>query len=212
MRLLITFVAVVISCLNQSHADTTSYLTLNRAKRALYLTDDQKIIWRTSVGIGRGGLLQKKNMSDLITPTGTFTVDVILYKDSSYNQISPSAIKKFNRDPEFARLLKDQLGLKQLFTNMNSIDFNKDGKSDNAYGDGYIGLSSSNAVTGPKMTRYHGTIPYWFSIALHGTEDAKENIGAMNSGGCVHLSKEALSFLIENRYVSLGTIIIIEDS
>ena len=92
---------------------------------------------------------------------------------------------------------------------MSSLDFDGDGAPDQAYGTGYIGLTSSEAVTGPKMRRYRGT-PYWYSIALHGTPDPT-SLGEARSGGCVHLPAALLQRLVTEERVQLGTEVVIAD-
>jgi hypothetical protein len=89
------------------------------------------------------------------------------------------------------------------------LDFDGDGVPDRAYGDGYIGLRSSEAVTGPKMRRYRGT-PYWYAIALHGTPDPS-SLGEARSGGCVHLPASLLEQLVTGDHIQLGTQVIIAD-
>ena len=162
------------------------------------LDDDGKIIYQAPAGIGRGGLKKKKRMSDQVTPTGNFKVDLILHKNPKWNAISEN-----NKE-----LYKG--GLKTLFDNMNGIDFDRNGKSDGAYGTAYIGLDSKDAVTGPKLSQY-GKTPYWYSIAIHGTP-SPSNIGKSNSGGCVHLSEKDLNHLIEKKIVQIGTPVTISDS
>ncbi|NJQ98763.1 MAG: L,D-transpeptidase [Hydrococcus sp. CSU_1_8] len=54
--------------------------------------------------------------------------------------------------------------------------------------------------------------PYWFSIALHGTPTEKTDIGAANSGGCIHVQQQVLKKLVEEGIVKIGTPVIIADS
>lgn len=170
-----------------------------------------------SIGVGRGGLKQKKSMNDLVTPTGKFIVDIILSNDSSTVQISDSLRRKLLRDSRYASYVQSAAGLVRLFANMNSIDFDGNGKPDAAYGAGYIGLNSgadtlhdqsTASVTGPKASLFNGT-PYWFSIALHGTPTPSKAIGKATSGGCVHVPFECLSGLL--KMVKVGTAVEIHD-
>lgn len=185
-------------------------LWVDRTARMTYvLTEDGSVIEKTPVGVGRGGLGVKTTMSDLITPTGSFTVDLILTRDGSHNAVLPAAAHRFSADPAYAVLLNTPSGLTQLFANMSQLDFDGDSVPDQAYGEGYIGLSSSEAVTGPKMRRYHGT-PYWYSIALHGTPDPA-NLGEARSGGCVHLPASLLQRLVTEEHLQLGAEVIIAD-
>lgn len=183
---------------------------IDRKHHKFYVLNDNKVIYQSECGTGKGGLKTKKRMSDLVTPTGEFVVDLILYKNSSFNTVSKSNINKYRKSKDYFDLVSSTDGLSELFKNMNNIDFDKNGKADQAYGVGYIGLNSNNSVTGPKM-RMYGSVPYWFSIAMHGTPN-KDNIGKANSGGCVHLSEKDLSYLIENGVVKIGTKIFISDA
>lgn len=173
----------------------TYHLHIDRAQRQLYvLNADGAVAWKAPCGIGRGGLAQKKSMADAVTPTGEFVVDLILDQQPQFDQ-SRRALP---------------LSLAQLFQNMNTLDFNGDGRPDHAYGSAYIGLASKTAITGPKLTTYRDGTVYWFSIALHGTPDPT-TIGKAASGGCVHLSAETLAKLIEGGVVGIGTRVTIAD-
>ncbi|GEM_PF-1429534 len=193
-------------------------IKINRVTKEMTIFDHQNIeVIKTPIGIGRGGLKQKTDMMDFVTPTGEMEVDLILYQDENYSQISPQLKDKY-LNSEFKTFFQNQQGLKQLFSNMNIIDFDSNGKPDNSYGIAYIGLTSApnnNIVTGPKM-RYANwqtgkNIPYWFSIALHGTPREEKDLGSANSGGCIHVSKEVLSEIIETEIIKIGTKVIITD-
>lgn len=193
-------------------------IIINRLSRTIkVLQQDGKPFATKKVGVGRGGLKLKKNMGDLVTPTGEFEVDIILYKDAHFNKISPHLQAQYEKT-EFSPLVKDQAGLNQLFLHMNSLDFDGDKQPDAAYGLAYIGLNSAadtTTVTGPKL-RYAswsggGNTPYWYSIALHGSVDEDHDLGTANSGGCVHVSRELLSQLIEEGLVDIGTKVVITD-
>jgi hypothetical protein len=193
-------------------ADAPVAVHIDRSGRQIYLLNaNGDVVASEPVGIGRGGLATKTGMSDLITPTGTFTVDLVLTENGSHNAVDPSAVARFSKDPEFARLLSGDPGLKGLFANMNGIDFDRDGRPDRAYGAGYIGLKSDEAVTGPKMRRFsRDRTAYWYAIALHHTPK-RDNIGKANSGGCVHLTETMLSRLVEERIVRIGSTVTIAD-
>ncbi len=185
-------------------------LLIHRTDKRLELLDLQGVpLWNTVIGIGRGGLKEKKDMADLITPTGEMTVDLILYRKPEYNRIARNNVERFSKNAEFRDFVIHQQGLAQLFNNMSSLDFDGNGSPDRAYGDGYIGFTSSTTITGPKMSTFQGT-PYWFSIAIHGTPHP-ENIGQANSGGCVHIDSKSLQQMIENGWVKLGTKVKIVD-
>jgi lipoprotein-anchoring transpeptidase ErfK/SrfK len=193
-------------------------IIINRKSKEMRIIDSQNVeLIKTPIGIGRGGFKQKTDMMDLVTPTGEMEVDLILYRDENFNQINPQLKEKYLTS-EFKTFFETQEGLKQLFTNMNIIDFNGDKTPDNSYGIAYIGLNSApnqSVVTGPKM-RYAnwqggGNLPYWFSIALHGTPTENKDLGFANSGGCIHVSQDVLSEIIETDIITIGTKVIITD-
>jgi L,D-peptidoglycan transpeptidase YkuD (ErfK/YbiS/YcfS/YnhG family) len=185
-------------------------LLIHRADKRLEILNNQGIpLDKTTIGIGKGGLKEKQDMADSVTPVGEMTVDLILYKKPEYDQIAKNNLERFAKDAQYRTLVTHQQGLAQLFNNMNQLDFDGNGSPDRAYGDGYIGLTSTTTITGPKMSTFAGT-PYWFSIALHGTPQP-ENIGQANSGGCVHIDSNTLQQLIEKGWVKLGTKVTIVD-
>lgn len=209
--IIITAVIIFVSIMTKTTVATSEadIIHIDRKGRTLYVLKHDRIIYRTHCGTGKGGLKTKKNMSDLITPTGDFKVDLILYKKSKYNAVSKNNIDKYKHSKKYGKFIISTGGLNILLENMNSIDFDKNGIPDYAYGTGYIGLNSDMAITGPKMKAYNN-VPYWFSIAIHGTPN-KDNIGKANSGGCIHLSEKDLSYLIETDIVKIGTKVIISD-
>jgi len=181
---------------------------VDRKDRTVYvLNEKNKVVKSFPCGIGKGGLKRKTSMRDYVTPTGQFKVDIVLYNDSSYSQVSDEVVNRY-KNGLYSEFFQDRKGLEKLFNNMNKIDFNRDGKPDNSYENGYIGLDSAHAVTGPKMRNAWG-IPYWYSIALHGS--AMTNIGKAKSGGCVHLPSSAVSALIEGGFAMVGTMVVISD-
>lgn len=192
---------------------------INRSIKQMKVIDKNGIeVMKVPIGIGRGGLKPKQDMMDLVTPTGELVVDLILYQQENFNQVS-SQLKDQYLQTEFREFFNEQQGLKKLFKNMNSIDFDGNGKPDQSYGIAYIGLNSApthSVVTGPKMryTDWKGIskTPYWFSIALHGTPRENLDIGAANSGGCIHVQQNVLKELVEKGIVEIGTQVIISDS
>lgn len=175
-------------------------------------TSGGTVLAKYPIGIGKGSLQKvKRSMSDNITPTGDFTVELVLSRKSHENAVASSFQKRYQSSPQYTRLVESKSGLAQLFKNMNSIDFNADGKPDNAYGTAYIGLTSKRVITGPKM-RMYGKTPYWYSIAIHGTPDPDRTIGRATSGGCVHLGEDGLMKLIGEKFVKVGTRVIIADA
>ena len=183
---------------------------VDRAGRTVYLLDPQgQILDQEPAGIGRGGLAEKVSMADLVTPTGTFTVNLVLSADGKHNAIAPELIVQ--NAAQRALLEGSAPGLTGLFANMSRLDFDGDGDPDGAYGSAYIGLvGTGGEVTGPGLRRYREGTPYWFSIALHGTPDPS-NLGAANSGGCVHLSAALLARLLDEGRIGLGSTVTIAD-
>lgn len=193
-------------------------IKIKRSTKEMTIFDRHNVaMMKTPIGIGRGGLKTKTDMIDLVTPIGTMKVDLILYKDENFNQVAPEMKAKY-LSSGFKDFFTNQAGLKQLFQNMNRIDFNSDGQPDQSYGIAYIGLTSATdqkIVTGPKM-RYANwqsgkNIPYWFSIALHGTSTEEKDLGSANSGGCIHVSRKVLTEIIETGIIQIDTQVIITD-
>lgn len=144
-------------------------------------------------------------MNDLVTPTGRFVVDIILSDAPGKCAIAPILRNRYGgRGVD----LKNNAKLQELFAKMNDLDFNGDGKPDRAYGTAYIGLNGPNS--GPKLSKFRGRT-YWYSIALHGTPGEKQNLGAMNSGGCVHVPARTLKHVLDQDIVSIGSVVVISD-
>lgn len=180
--------------------------TVDRRSRTLSVRDKNgKVILDTKVGIGKGGLKDKRSMSDCITPEGDFFVDIILSrKYPQLNTLDKKYLLKYRGDKQSSEWLSSQKGLGELFSSMNSIDFDGDGKADSAYGDAYIGLDSKQAICGPKLSKFKGK-RYWFSIAIHGTEREADNISQANSGGCIQIPSPALDRLLQEKLIGLAS-------
>jgi len=200
----------VIALLACAFAAEPVQIRVDRSARTISVVEGGEVIASEPVGIGRGGLGEKTSMSDFVTPTGTFTVDLVLHASGDKNAVAPGVVERFAAEPEYARLLSGEPGLSGLFENMNGLDFDGNGQPDGAYGVAYVGLSSETAITGPKMRRHSKSkTPYWYGIALHGTPDP-DNLGAANSGGCVHLSATLLEQLIEDEVLAVGATVTID--
>ena len=186
---------------------------IDRLHKQLYVLDSgAHVIFQDAIGIGAGGAIEKHSMSDQVTPTGKFIVDIILCKDKSFDAIGLKNVRRYAKSVKFASYVTGQKGLSDLFKNMCLLDFDKDGKADRAYGEGYIGLSGQpgeKTITGPKMSTFQGT-PYWYSIALHGTDEPRKTF-EHPSGGCIHLRSAALKKLIVEHLVSPGTSVLVTD-
>jgi hypothetical protein len=200
-------ILLLLGCTCTSASADNYSLLIKRKQKILQVLkrESAKPVAEYKIDIGRGGIKSKKTMHDEITPTGNFKVDLIVSDDERRNEISPQSKKRYT-GKTYRQLVSDKKGLRRLFANMSSLDFDGNGKPDRAYGSAYIGLDSKSGITGPKLTRYKGT-PYWYSIAIHGTPEGK--IGK-SSGGCIHVDKEALATLIE-KYVKIDTAVRIED-
>ena len=192
-------------------AEASTRLHINRKQRMLYVVGaDNKVLYQSPVGVGRGGLKGKRSIKDLVTPTGFFVVDLVLMQSApESNKVSSKYFQRYSKTVS-KKYFSSPQALAGLFKNMNSIDFDGNGKPDRAYGSAYFGVSSPRAVTGPKLSSYKGT-QYWYSIALHGTPNEKSDIGSANSGGCVHLPAKAINDLTSNRWLKLGTELTISD-
>jgi len=186
-------------------------LWVDRQGRSLHVLDGEgREAWRSPVGIGAGGLGQKRSMEDRITPTGDFLVDLVLYDDPTWDAVAEATRARLaERDPDFAALLADPAGLARLRATMDQLDFDGDGQPDHAYGAAYLGLDGGGGPTGPKLRR-RGPDLYWYSIALHGTPDPTR-IGQATSGGCVHLPEAVLRRLVTERIATVGTRVHVED-
>ena len=158
------------------------------------------------VGIGRGGLKSKTSMTDCVTPTGDFVVDVVLSSDAGLNNIAEK--QKSAACSRYASLVKDGAGLAKIFETMNAQDFNRDGKPDRAYGFAFIGLDGKG--TGPKLVAA-GNSARWYSIALHGTPNEKAAIGRATSEGCIHVPQLVLQQLLRDHLIDVGTRVFITD-
>ncbi len=158
------------------------------------------------IGIGRGGLKAKTGMTDCITPTGEFVVDVVLTSDANFNRIADK--QKSAVGSRYAPYVKDGAGLAKVFETMNAQDFNRDGKPDHAYGFAFIGLDGKG--TGPKLIRA-GNSARWYSIALHGTPNEAMAIGRATSEGCIHVPQPVLERLLREHLIDVGTPVYITD-
>jgi len=184
---------------------------INRSTKKLHVLDGNGTIISTfDCGIGRGRLQEKKSMGDYVTPTGDFIVDLIIFENGEFNQISQSNKEKFESEKEYKKYLKDKVGLSKLFKNMNNIDFDNNQRPDQAYGTAYIGLDSKDSITGPKLNKYRNVVR-WYSIGIHGTPNETNNISASNSGGCIHLKATDLKSIIEKGILNIGTKVKIGD-
>lgn len=199
--------------------ETYSIRIERKSKRISVFDSSGKVVLRGPVGIGKGGLLGKRNMADLVTPTGNFVVNIVLSNDQRQVKISPELRNKYKSDKAYADFLNSPEGLVRMFNNMSSLDFDGDGKGDTAYGAGYVGLALSpsagsavkrraSSIVGPGARVYQGKVS-WYSIAIHGTPNPERALGKATSGGCVHVDAKNLKTLLD--IVPLGTSVSITD-
>lgn len=191
-------------------------IIIDRQMKQLVIKDgDGRILLTTAVGIGRGALKKKTSMQDCITPTGKFRVDVILTDDPKLCAIDQLVKKTLSKNSLNANALNSPDALSTIFKTMNAVDFNRDGKSDYAYGYAFIGLDGDQ--TGPKLIpsglnggnsgRFR-----WYSIAMHGSPNEGKAIGHATSEGCIHIKKRVLKDILARHLVGVGTQVVILDS
>lgn len=111
---------------NSGSAKTESEfaIEIRRISHTLMVVDSRRAIQLIApIGIGKGGIKDKKSMADFVTPTGTFEVDLILYANSTYNRISDESRESVAKNETFRHITNSSTGLAQLFENMNRIYF-----------------------------------------------------------------------------------------
>lgn len=87
-------------------------LHINRASKQMTIIDKNGAeVMKVPIGIGRGGLKPKRDMMDLVTPTGELVVDLILYQQETFNQVNPKLQEKYLQS-EFREFFGDKQGLK----------------------------------------------------------------------------------------------------
>ena len=196
-----------------------------------------------SSGIGRGGIKEKKftqpkdgRLDDEVTPTGLFTVDVIMSEDGTHDAVSDVVRERYKDDARYGEFITHEGGLNRLFKNMNALDFNRDAYADNAYGKAYFGLNVAGTEaedakkirlswqglcyskwcwvkTGPKMTIHFvdGTEQVgWHSVAIHGT-NRRDKLGRASSGGAVYIKSDVIASIFETKHLHIGSLVKIAD-
>lgn len=148
-----------------------------------------------SVGYGREGWLEQgSRFRGGFSLLGTFRINAILAPDRF--EMAPELMERSGRDEEYLR--------KNLFRNMDSIDFDADGEG-GEYGEGFFSLDpvseeenqagQAGRVEQPfAFGRYKGVFRL-YSFAIHGTQD-EARVGRASTGGCVNVGREALSVLL----------------
>ncbi|PZM81648.1 MAG: hypothetical protein DKT66_20840 [Candidatus Melainabacteria bacterium] len=205
-----TFVVFMACCLaSAAQIKGQNSVLIDRKSRSLSIVNQAgRILLSCPIGVGRGPLKEKSSMQDCITPTGSFTVDVVLTDTPALNQIDQSTKEQIERNTLFRPFVKNGEGLARVFRTMNEQDFNRDGTPDKAYGRAFLGLQGKN--TGPKLIAA-GKSARWYSIALHGTPNEAKAIGGATSEGCIHLSSAALKKILDAHLIGVGTAVYIND-
>ena len=143
------------------------------------------------VGYGKNGVgCIGSTFEEGVTPLGTFKVNAIMSKDRF--EMDESLIQQSGKTKSYLS--------KNLFNNMNSIDFKGDGET-GEYGSGYISLTPVPSTPQPfNFNKYDGKYR-WYSFAIHGTND-ETRIGKPVTGGCINMKNKQLNKLIKN--INLG--------
>ena len=148
------------------------------------------------VGFGRNGIAcAGTRFEEGWTPLGTFRVNAILSDDRF--EMDPALVKESGKTEAYLR--------KNLFRNMNSIDFKGDGET-GEYGRGYISLAPVPATPQPfRFNTYDGMFR-WYSFAIHGTNDPSR-VGQSVTGGCINVNGKAMDDLLDT--MKLGDEVVI---
>lgn len=151
---------------------------------------------RFEVGYGKYGIAcEGTRFQEGWTPLGRFRVNAVLTAD------------RFEMDPALVRLSgeNEEMLREELFSNMNSIDFDGDGER-GEYGGGYISLAPIPETDQPfEFNDYAGTFR-WYSFAIHGTNN-EERIGRKVTGGCINVNNMSLSMILST--VKIGDEVVI---
>ena len=149
------------------------------------------------VGFGKSGVLPAGSaFRGGFSLLGKFRINAILSADRF--EMTESLIEQSGK-------LREWLA-ENLYSNMNSIDFDGDGKG-GEYGAAFFSLEpvDSDADQPFHFGDYKGTFR-WYSYAIHGTQD-EERIGKCVTGGCVNVSEKTVSLLLKK--LELGDTVLI---
>ena len=157
-------------------------------------SDSKEMVFE--VGYGKNGVgCIGSTFEEGVTPLGTFKVNAIMSKDRF--EMDENLIQKSGKTESYLA--------KNLFKNMNSIDFKGDGEV-GEYGSGYISLTPVPSTPQPfRFNEYDGTYR-WYSFAIHGTND-ETRIGQRVTGGCINMNNRDLNQLIKT--INLGDEVLI---
>ena len=199
--LMITTSALMLSaCMPQrqttkvsSQGESSIEINLNQVlpqeSRGKTQSDGKEMVF--DVGYGKNGVgCIGSTFEEGVTPLGTFKVNAIMSKDRF--EMDGNLIKKSLKTKNYLT--------KNLFNNMNSIDFKGDGEV-GEYGSGYISLTPVPSTPQPFRFNEYDGIYRWYSFAIHGTND-ETRIGQRVTGGCINMKNRDLDQLIKT--INLG--------
>ena len=199
--LMITTSALMLSaCMPQgqttkvsSQGESSIEINLNQVlpqeSRGKTQSDGKEMVF--DVGYGKNGVgCIGSTFEEGMTPLGTFKVNAIMSKDRF--EMDENLIKKSLKTKNYLT--------KNLFNNMNSIDFKGDGEV-GEYGSGYISLTPVPSTPQPFRFNEYDGIYRWYSFAIHGTND-ETRIGQRVTGGCINMKNRDLDQLIKT--INLG--------
>ena len=157
-------------------------------------SDGKELVFE--VGYGKNGVgCIGSTFEEGVTPLGTFKVNAIMSKDRF--EMDENLIQKSGKTESYLA--------KNLFNNMNSIDFKGDGEV-GEYGSGYISLTPVPSTPQPFRFNEYDGIYRWYSFAIHGTND-ESRIGQRVTGGCINMNNRDLNQLIKT--INLGDEVLI---
>ena len=200
MLMVATSALLLSGCMQESNKTKVSSqgegpieIKLNQGKpqesKGIAQSDGQEMLF--DVGYGKNGVgCIGSTFQEGVTPLGTFKVNAIMSKDRF--EMDEALIKKSGKTKQYLA--------KNLFNNMNSIDFKGDGET-GEYGSGYISLTPVPLTPQPFNFNEYDGIYRWYSFAIHGTND-KTRIGQRVTGGCINMNNKDLNKLIKN--INLG--------
>jgi hypothetical protein len=200
MLMVATSALLLSGCMQESNKTKVSSqgegpieIKLNQGKpqesKGIAQSDGQEMLF--DVGYGKNGVgCIGSTFQEGVTPLGTFKVNAIMSKDRF--EMNEDLIKQSGKTKSYLS--------KNLFTNMNSIDFKGDGET-GEYGSGYISLTPIPSTPQPfRFNEYDGTFR-WYSFAIHGTND-ETRIGQRVTGGCINMNNRDLDLLMKS--INLG--------
>ena len=154
---------------------------------------DGATVFSFPVGYGRKGWLEAgSRFRDGFSLLGKFRINAILAPGRC--EMTPQLLQRSGKDEEYLR--------ERLFLNMDSIDFDADGRG-GEYGGGYLSLEpmvgqrngKTRQVVQPFAFCEFKGVFRWYSFAIHGTQDASR-VGRASTGGCINVGEQTLESLL----------------